>query len=87
MIVGVKMGGKDVVYVNQQYSSPLQPADIQKKLKDVADKRFTDASRPSSTHNDKVYIREMVSSKAYCPVRHIFQCAFLGFLNCIYPCM
>ena len=51
--VGVKMGGKDVVYVNQQYSSPLQPADIQKKLKDVADKRFTDASRPSSTHNDK----------------------------------
>ncbi|XP_027179847.1 MACPF domain-containing protein At4g24290-like isoform X2 [Coffea eugenioides] len=60
VIVGVKMGGKDVVYVNQQYSSPLQPADIQKKLKDVADKRFTHASGPSSTHNDKVYIREML---------------------------
>lgn len=41
IVVGVKMGGKDVLYVKQQYSSSLQPSDIQKKLKDVADKRFT----------------------------------------------
>ncbi|KAL7141879.1 hypothetical protein ABFS83_08G084100 [Erythranthe nasuta] len=44
IIVGVKMGGKDVVYVKQQHSSPLQTIDVQRRLKDVADKRFTDAS-------------------------------------------
>ncbi|GFP92822.1 macpf domain-containing protein at4g24290 [Phtheirospermum japonicum] len=50
VIVGVKMGGKDVIYVKQQYSSPLQPIDVQKRLKDVADKRFTDSSGQSSRH-------------------------------------
>ncbi|KAK4784973.1 hypothetical protein SAY86_001662 [Trapa natans] len=40
IIVGVKMGGKDVVYAKQQHSSSLQPADLQKKLKDIADKFF-----------------------------------------------
>ncbi|XP_047335196.1 MACPF domain-containing protein At4g24290-like [Impatiens glandulifera] len=44
IVAGVKMGGKDVLYGKQQYSSSLQPSDIQKKLKDVADKRFTGAS-------------------------------------------
>lgn len=71
VIVGVKMGGKDVVYVKQQYSSPLQPADVQKKLKDVADKRFTDANGSSSTHPNKIYINDMVSSNAYCPLKVI----------------
>ncbi|TMX02775.1 hypothetical protein EJD97_019884 [Solanum chilense] len=49
VIVGVKMGGKDVVYVKQQYSSTLQPADIQKRLKEVADERFSNANVQSST--------------------------------------
>lgn len=49
VIVGVKMGGKDVVYVKQQYSSTLQPADIQKRLKEVADERFGNANVQSST--------------------------------------
>lgn len=40
VIVGVKMGGKDAIYMKQLYSSPLQPADLQKKLKDMADKMF-----------------------------------------------
>lgn len=43
IIVGVKMGGKDTIYVKQQHSSPLQSNDVQKKLKDMADKMFTDA--------------------------------------------
>ncbi|KAK4764193.1 hypothetical protein SAY87_013631 [Trapa incisa] len=42
IIVGVKMGGKDVVYAKQQHSSTLQPAHVQKKLKDMADKVFID---------------------------------------------
>lgn len=44
VIVGVKMGGKDLIYVKQQHSSPLQPADVQKKLKDMADKMFIDGT-------------------------------------------
>lgn len=44
IIVGMKMGGKDVVYVKQQHSSNLQPAEVQKRLKEMADRRFQDAN-------------------------------------------
>lgn len=62
------MGGKDVVYVKQQYSSPLQPVDVQKRLKDVADKRFSEVSGQSNP--EKVYGREMVCSVDlhFCPL-------------------
>ncbi|CAH1445234.1 unnamed protein product [Lactuca virosa] len=43
IIVGVKMGGKDVIYMKQQHASSLEPADVQKKLKAMADKRFLDS--------------------------------------------
>ncbi|KAL0375929.1 UNVERIFIED_CONTAM: MACPF domain-containing protein [Sesamum calycinum] len=33
-------GGKDVIYMKQQHSSSLQSADVQKRLKLMADKRF-----------------------------------------------
>lgn len=39
-VVGVKIGGTDIIYAKQQYSSPLQPSDVQKKLKDMADELF-----------------------------------------------
>lgn len=55
IIVGVKMGGKDVIYMKQQHSSTLQPADVQKKLKDIADKRFLDASGQYSTSSEQAY--------------------------------
>ncbi|KAM0016390.1 putative MACPF domain-containing protein CAD1/NSL1 [Helianthus debilis subsp. tardiflorus] len=64
VIVGVKMGGKDVIYMKQQHASSLQPADVQKKLKAMADKRFLDSdeqyfidSEHASQHN-KYDIRE-----------------------------
>lgn len=64
IIVGVKMGGKDVIYVKQQHSSALQPADVQKRLKAMADKRFLDSSgqygmaSEQAYQNDKYEIRE-----------------------------
>ncbi|KAI3755170.1 hypothetical protein L1987_54965 [Smallanthus sonchifolius] len=64
IIVGVKMGGKDVIYMKQKHSSSLQPADVQKKLKAMADKRFLDSDEQyviDSEHispNDKNDIRE-----------------------------
>lgn len=50
------MGGKDVVFVKQQHSSSLQPADVQKKLKEIADKRFLDGNGQfdmKSGHNNQ----------------------------------
>lgn len=35
------MGGKDVVYIRQQHSSSLQAVEVQKRLKALADKRFS----------------------------------------------
>lgn len=56
------MGGKDVIYVKQPHSSALQPADVQKRLKAIADERFLDANGQYSLdselmyHNDKVFL-------------------------------
>ncbi|KAL2553245.1 MACPF domain-containing protein [Forsythia ovata] len=61
VIVGIKIGGKDVLYAKQHHSSPLEPTDVQKILKDVADKRFNDAGGDSGRHTEKVW-REMRES-------------------------
>jgi hypothetical protein len=53
------MGGKDMIYMKQQHSSPLQPVDVQKKLKDMADRMFIDGGR-STMNSDKFYDREKV---------------------------
>ncbi|XP_052192097.1 MACPF domain-containing protein At4g24290 [Diospyros lotus] len=55
IIVGVKMGGKDVIYMKQQHSSALQPADVQKRLKKMADKRFLDANEQFNMDSGRVY--------------------------------
>nr|CAB3459888.1 unnamed protein product [Digitaria exilis] len=44
IVVGIKIGGKDVIYLKQQHSSSLQPALVQKRLKDMSDRRFLDAN-------------------------------------------
>ncbi|XWS40400.1 hypothetical protein CRYUN_Cryun18bG0137900 [Craigia yunnanensis] len=40
IIVGVKMGGKDVIYVKQQHSSIVKPAEVHTILKKLADEKF-----------------------------------------------
>ncbi|CAJ2649242.1 unnamed protein product [Trifolium pratense] len=55
IIVGMKMGGKDVIYLKQQHSSTLQPADVQKKLKEMADKRFLDTNGQFNVASDQVF--------------------------------
>jgi hypothetical protein len=47
IVVGVKMGGKDVIYLKQQHSSSLQAVDVQKRLKEISDRRFLDANGQS----------------------------------------
>ncbi|XP_062208139.1 MACPF domain-containing protein At4g24290-like [Phragmites australis] len=43
IVVGLKMGGKDVIYLKQQHSSSLQAVDVQKRLKEMSDRRFLKA--------------------------------------------
>ncbi|XP_020228503.1 MACPF domain-containing protein At4g24290 [Cajanus cajan] len=44
VIVGVSMGGKDVLYVRQEKPSDLDPTSIQKLLKDTASMKFEDSA-------------------------------------------
>lgn len=54
------MGGKDVIYMKQQHSSSLQSADVQKRLKAVADKRFLDANGQNDLGSEQLYQSEKV---------------------------
>lgn len=55
IVVGVKMGGKDVIYLKQQHSSSLQPAAVQKRLKDMSDMRFLDGNGQYDMNNKHVH--------------------------------
>ncbi|KAK1288816.1 MACPF domain-containing protein [Acorus calamus] len=55
IIVGVKMGGKDIIHVKQQHASNLQPSEVQKRLKDMADRRFVDMNGPYGMDSVEAY--------------------------------
>lgn len=44
IVVGVKMGGKDVIHVKQQQNSNLESPEVLKCLKQFADGRFSEDS-------------------------------------------
>ncbi|XP_061371471.1 MACPF domain-containing protein NSL1-like [Gastrolobium bilobum] len=55
IVVGVKMGGKDVVHIKQLRSSDLKPTEVQKLLKHVADERFyEDVDRSSNCNTAEI---------------------------------
>lgn len=45
-----------MIYIKQQHSSSLQPAEVQKRLKEMADKRFFDMNTDEVFGKDKVLI-------------------------------
>ncbi|KAL2344080.1 hypothetical protein Fmac_005365 [Flemingia macrophylla] len=51
VIVGVQMGGKDVVHIKQSKNSEIQQTEVQKLLKQLADERFSEASIQNSIVN------------------------------------
>ncbi|KAH9323158.1 hypothetical protein KI387_017797, partial [Taxus chinensis] len=53
IIVGVKMGGKDAIYLKQHHDSSLQPSEVQTLLKQIADERFSDTDDRSSSNFEK----------------------------------
>ncbi|KAI9076957.1 hypothetical protein K1719_041033 [Acacia pycnantha] len=52
IVVGVKMGGKDVVHMKQFKSSHLQPTEVRRLLKKDADKRFSEDEDGSSSSDE-----------------------------------
>ncbi|XVF58641.1 hypothetical protein PTKIN_Ptkin07bG0082300 [Pterospermum kingtungense] len=62
VIVGVKMGGKDVVYMKQQHSSALQPIEVQKKLKDLADKMLIEETGHNTRYDKLNKSEKMLAS-------------------------
>ncbi|KAL8103705.1 MACPF domain-containing protein NSL1-like [Apium graveolens] len=51
IVVGVTMGGKDVIHLKQLQKSNLQPTEVQKILKQVADQRFSEDVNESLVQN------------------------------------
>lgn len=51
VVVGVKMGGKDVIYMRQLRESNVEQTEVQKKLKQLADERFSEDANGSFTSN------------------------------------
>ncbi|XP_077231876.1 MACPF domain-containing protein At4g24290-like [Tasmannia lanceolata] len=65
IVVGVKMGGKDVIYVKQQHSSNLQPAEVQKRLKEMADRRFIDANGQFGVDSERTYGKDKFDIRGF----------------------
>lgn len=55
------MGGKDVIYLKQLHSSVLQPSDVKKKLREIADKRFLDEDVQNGVDFEESHARDKVS--------------------------
>ncbi|KAH7546045.1 hypothetical protein FEM48_Zijuj01G0159000 [Ziziphus jujuba var. spinosa] len=51
IVVGVQMGGKDVVHIKQLQNSNLHPIEVQKQLKQLADERFSEDVNGNSASN------------------------------------
>ena len=51
VIVGLSMGGQDVVYVRQDASSPLSPSEIRAHLDRLGDQLFTGACAMPPPHS------------------------------------
>lgn len=49
IVVSVKVGGKDVIYVRQHQTSPLQPPEVAKLMQKFADQRFQSVSNGTTS--------------------------------------
>ncbi|KAJ7947011.1 MACPF domain-containing protein [Quillaja saponaria] len=59
IIVGVRMGGKDVVHIKQKRNSDLHPTEVQKLLKQLADKRFSEDPNRNFNLNPAEFSRKL----------------------------
>ncbi|XVE48549.1 hypothetical protein DITRI_Ditri01bG0010500 [Diplodiscus trichospermus] len=57
IIVGVEMGGKDVLYVKEQHSSIARPADVRTELKKMADEKFLENNGQNRIDSEQVKLK------------------------------
>lgn len=72
VIIGVKMGGKDVVYIKQAHASNIPITEVQKMLKKEADERFSDVDWRSSLDSEATSQRDKVSDSLMHMNQHRF---------------
>ncbi|KAK7291492.1 hypothetical protein RIF29_06674 [Crotalaria pallida] len=60
VLIGMKIGGADFIYAKQPHCSPLQPDDVEKDLKEKADKFFIDSAGQSNTNDGRFNGKEKV---------------------------
>ncbi|KAI3716940.1 hypothetical protein L1987_68181 [Smallanthus sonchifolius] len=58
IVVGVKMGGKDVIYLKQLQSSNLEPTEVQNLLKKLADDEFSEHVSEASVSGSNKSLKE-----------------------------
>lgn len=67
IVVGVKIGGKDVVYLKQLQNSSLSPSEVQSLLKKLADEKFAEDFRENLTASSSELPRKYnVSNNKWC---------------------
>ncbi|XP_019175679.1 PREDICTED: MACPF domain-containing protein NSL1 [Ipomoea nil] len=64
VIVGVKMGGKDVIHIKQLHNSNLEPTEVQKLLKQLADERFSNDVNGSLISNTNTSTGKLKAEKS-----------------------
>ena len=62
-----------MIYAKQQHSSKLQPDDLQKRLKEVADKRFIEASGVQNIASDRIHPTSKVCVTVLIPKTFLFD--------------
>lgn len=50
-----------MIYMKQQHSSTLQPSEVQKRLKEMADKRFSETIGQYGMGSEQIYYNDKVS--------------------------
>lgn len=60
IIVGMAVGGQDVICVKQKHSSKIPPGDLRKHLEDLGDLLFSDLRSPSQLQRSKTKGKQKV---------------------------
>ncbi|KAJ0016622.1 hypothetical protein Pint_10525 [Pistacia integerrima] len=76
IVVGVKMGGKDVVHVKQLRNSNLLPPEVLKSLKQLADERFSEEANPAQVSGNMKVRRIIESLRPLLRSGNVFLCLY-----------
>ena len=81
IVVGVKMGGKDVVHVKQLQNSNLPPNELRSLLKKLANERFSeDVNRISNSDARESSEKTEVNRNSKLQCQFFFSQSLLGLL-------